>query len=246
MNLPNVTRIGLLSPEGTNSRHFRHFENLLPPEIEVSMEGLHLVRTSRYDLRDKADYVVQCALEFVRKQSLQGLIVTGAPLAILNPGLETKVSQAVGVSVVTAVSSSIAALRAVGAKKLVVMTPFDGAMNENLVGDLKRAELKVLACPAFEDPTVGAGAKIDPEELLLRTVRIFGAASEADAIYFQGARLDPLPIIARLEQKLGIPVIASNPAMLWHLLSRLGRRCARSGYGKLLAEWPVAVSDSRE
>ena len=243
MNPPEIIRVGLLSPEGTNSRHFRHFENVLPPEVKFSMEGLNLVRTSRYDLKDKADYVVERALEFVGKQSLQGLIVTGAPLAILNPGLEEKVSEAVGIPVVTAVSSAIAALGAVGAKKLVVMTPFDEAMNQNLLRDLERAEFEVLACPTFEDPTVGAGAKLDPEELLSRTVRIFGEAGEADAIYFQGARLDPVPIIARLEEKLGVAVIASNPAMLWHLLSRLGRKCASTGYGRLLAEWPTPVSD---
>jgi maleate isomerase len=133
----------------------------------------------------------------------------------------------------------------VGAKKLVVMTPFDSAMNKNLIADLEQAGLATLTCPTFEDPTVGAGAKIDPEELLSRTVRIFSEAGEANAIYFQGARLDPLPIIARLEEKLRVPVIASNPAMLWHLLSRLGRKCSSSGYGKLLAEWPALVSDSQ-
>ena len=123
----NQTHIGLLSPEGTNSGHFRNFEKLFPPEIQLSLEGLELIRTSRYDLRGKTDHVIKRALEFSEKQSLQGLIVTGAPLAILNPGLEMKVSQAVGIPVVTAVSSCIAALKAVGAKQLVVMTPFDEA-----------------------------------------------------------------------------------------------------------------------
>ncbi len=145
----------------------------------------------------------------------------------------------------TAVSSAIAALRAMGAKKLVVMTPFDEPMNQNLLRDLERAGFEVLACPTFEDPTVGAGAKLEPEELLSRTVRVFGAAGAANAIYFQGARLDPLPIIGQLEAKTGVPVVASNPAMLWNLLSRLGRRCPSPGYGRLLAEWPALAGDAR-
>jgi maleate isomerase len=70
-------------------------------------------------------------------------------------------------------------------------------------------------------------------------VKAFGAAGDADGIYFQGARLDPLPIIATLEEKLGVPVVASNPAMLWHILSRLGVKCSVSGYGKLLEKWPA-------
>jgi maleate isomerase len=242
MELQNRVHIGLLSPEGTNSRHFRHFEDLLPSEIELSMEGLGLARTSRYELRDKTDVIVARARQFAEKLSLQGLIVTGAPVAILNPGLETRVSQALGIPVVTAVSSAIAALRAVGAENLLVITPFDVPMNDSLVSELQRASLRVLSCPAFADPTFGSSSKVEPDEILASTLKAFSAAGPVDAIYFQGARLDPLPVIDPLEAQLGVPVVASNPAMLWHVLSRLNVRCSISGYGRLLKNWPALVS----
>ncbi|MBM4296110.1 MAG: hypothetical protein FJ143_00035 [Deltaproteobacteria bacterium] len=117
MNAPNKVHIGLLSPEGTNSDHFRNLEKLLPTEIQLSMEGLQLARTSRYELADKSDAIIARAKQLVTKLSLQGLIVTRAPVAILNPGLAAKVAEAVGIPVVTAVSSAIAALKAMGAKK---------------------------------------------------------------------------------------------------------------------------------
>ena len=232
-------RIGLLSPEGTNSRHFRNFEAMLPPEIQMSMEGLELARSSRYELSDKSDVIVARALTFVRKLSLQGLIVTGAPVAILNPGLEAQVEQAARIPVVTAVSSAVVAIKAVGGNKLLVMTPFDVEMNERLTHELQRAGLTVLACPAFADPTFGASSKVTPEELFASTAEALAAAGSPDVIYFQGARLDPLPIIDRLEQEFGVPVIASNPAMLWHILSRLKIKCSVQGHGRLLADWPA-------
>jgi len=241
MNTPNKVHIGLLSPEGTNSGHFRNFEKLFPPEIQLSMEGLELARSSRYELADKSDVIVARARQFVQKQSLQGLIVTGAPVAILNPGIETKVSQALGIPVVTAVSSAIAALKALGAMKLVVMTPFDLPMNEKLTNELERAGLNVLACPPFKDPTFGASSKVGPEEVFANTTAAFTMAGGADAIYFQGARLDPLPVIDKLEETLSVPVIASNPAMLWHILSRLNVKCSVDGYGMLLKKWPDIV-----
>lgn len=236
------TRIGLLSPEGTNSGHFRNFEKLFPPEIQLSMEGLELARTSRYELANKSDVIIERARRFVHKLSLQGLIVTGAPVAILNPGLEAKVSQAVGIPVVTAVSSAVAALKALGAKKLVVMTPFDVPMNEKLKSELERAGLKVLACPPFKDPAFGASSKIGPDEVYATTTAAFSGASGADAIYFQGARLDPLPVIDKLEEKLAVPVVASNPAMLWNILSRLNVQCSVGCYGKLLKDWPALIN----
>lgn len=234
--------VGLLSPEGTNSGHFRRFEALLPPEIQLSMDGLELARTSRYELRAKSDVIIARAVQFAQKFSLQGLIVTGAPVAILNPGLEMQVSQAVGIPVVTAVSSAIAALKAIGAKNLLVITPFDVPMNESLTSELQSAGLAVLSCPAFADPTFGSSSKVGPEEVFASTTKAFGTAGAVDAIYFQGARLDPLPIIDRLEKQLGVPVVASNPAMLWHILSRLNVRCSIDGYGKLLKNWPALTS----
>lgn len=241
MNTPNKVHIGLLSPEGTNSGHFRNFEKLFPPEIQLSMDGLELARSSRYELADKSAIIVARARQFVQKLSLQGLIVTGAPVAILNPGIETQVSQAVGIPVVTAVSSAIAALKAFGAKRLLVMTPFDVPMNEKLTSELERAGLTVLGCPPFKDPTFGASSKVGPEEIFANTTAAFNAAGGTGAIYFQGARLDPLPVIDKLEETLAVPVIASNPAMLWLILSRLNVRCSISGYGKLLKDWPALI-----
>jgi maleate isomerase len=235
----NETHIGLLSPEGTNSGHFRNFEKLLPSEIQLSIDGLQLARSSRYELAGKSDVIVERARQFAQRMPLQGLIVTGAPVAILNPGIEAQVSQALGIPVVTAVSSCIAALTALGARKLLVMTPFDVPMNEKLTNELERASLKVLSCPPFKDSAFGASSKVGSEEVLASTVKAFSGAGDADGIYFQGARLDPLPIIATLEEKLGVPVVASNPAMLWHILSRLGVKCSISGFGKLLENWPA-------
>ena len=60
-----------------------------------------------------------------------------------------------------------------------------------------------------------------------------------DAIYFQGALLDPIPLLDKLEGELSLPIVASNPAMLWLVLSKLGRRYQIRGYGKLLASWPA-------
>ena len=61
----------------------------------------------------------------------------------------------------------------------------------------------------------------------------------AQAIYFQGATMDPLPILQSLEDALAVPVITSNSAMIWNLISKIGVKYSVKGYGKLLAEWPA-------
>ena len=70
-------------------------------------------------------------------------------------------------------------------------------------------------------------------------MKTYRSYPQSNAIYFQGATMDPLPIIQRLEIELNVPVIASNPAMFWSVLSKLGVTDSVKGYGKLLEGWPA-------
>ncbi|MBI3061054.1 MAG: hypothetical protein HYY83_03630, partial [Deltaproteobacteria bacterium] len=54
----------------------------------------------------------------------------------------------------------------------------------------------------------------------------------------QGAVLDPIKVLEKIEAELDMTVIASNPAMLWYILSRLKLAYPMTGYGRLLREWP--------
>ena len=51
--------------------------------------------------------------------------------------------------------------------------------------------------------------------------------------------LDPIKCLERIETELNNKVVASNPAMFWYVLSKLGKKYPMSGYGKLLREWPA-------
>ena len=79
---------------------------------------------------------------------------------------------------------------------------------------------------------------LSPEQLLDLVANTF-KTNPAEAIYFQGATMDPLPIIQHIEKRLGVSVVTSNTAMLWHLLSKLQLNYSISGYGRLLFQWPA-------
>jgi len=230
--------IGYLGPHGSDKGYFQSFRRLLPADVQVTIVGLDI--PSRYELAGKTHQVIQCAAEVVRNHRVHGLIIPGAPLTILNPDLEERIAKEISLPAVTAIASVTAALRALGAEKLVVMTPFDEPMNVRLTNRLRQAGFSILACPQYEDPSTGAGEKIGPEELFARVEKTFGTAPTADAIYFQSAALDPIPIIQRVETRLRVPVVASNPAMLWNLLSVLGHKYCIMGYGRLLESWPTS------
>jgi len=242
MNQTAEVSIGLFGVGGSGGEgHFNVFKNLFPPEVHIIFESLNLLRTSRWGFEGQADVIVGQAVEFTKRHPVQGVILPGAPIGLHNPGLETKISQAVGLPVVLALPAAIAALRALSAKKLTLMTPFDEEMSTRLKRALTDSGFTVLTSPLFESYEPGAASKIGPDEVFRRTRNAFMEAREAEAIYFQGATLNPLPIIQRLEDNLGVPVIASSPAVIWCMLSRLGRSYSIPGYGRLFSSWPTAA-----
>jgi maleate isomerase len=184
------------------------------------------------------------ATEMVRDQPIEGLIITGAPLTVQNPEIEQKLNAAITtIPVTTPVRAATAALHAIGATNLILMTPFDDGINSLLQDRLKQSGLTVLSSPALEYLGARTGTHVAPDKIFGIMEKIVQDTPGADAIYFQGAPFNPLPIIDRIESELRLPVIASNPAMLWHNLSRLGRKFSISGYGRLLASWPPLISE---
>ena len=140
---------------------------------------------------------------------------------------------------ISAVSSVIAALDALSAKKVLLVTPFTAEMNAVIAKHLRGLGFAVLSGPSFDkNRKPGAGVEISPDELSRKVEESFRQNPTAEAIYFQGATLDPLAIIQKLEDTLGVPVIASNPAMFWNILAKVGAKVSIKGYGKLWSSWP--------
>jgi maleate isomerase len=214
---------------------------MVPRDVSLTHEGLGLLRDSYQNLAGQADQIVARARDFVERHKVQGLLVTGGFVTLFNPGLEAKVAEAVAIPVVSAVSSVVTALRALSSRSLVLVTPFAADMNAVIANYLASEGFTVFFGPAFDrDRKPGAGVNIEPDELMRKVAQSFRQYPSAQAIYFQGATLDPLPVIQRLEDELNVPVITSNSAMMWNILSKLGLRFSIADYGRLLASWPTA------
>ncbi|MGB7949512.1 MAG: hypothetical protein WCH75_17635 [Candidatus Binatia bacterium] len=233
--------IGILSPATADRPHFKSLENMLPPEVTVTNEGLGLLQNSYSDLEGKTDEIAARAGAFVKRHQVHGLLVTGGFVTLFNPGLEATVAGAVKIPVTSAVPSVITALKALSATKVMLVTPFTADMNLHIEKHLTNLGFTVFPGPPYDKTRKpGAGVEISPDELFQRVEASFRQNPTTQAIYFQGATLDPLPVIQRLEDNLGVPVVSSNTAMIWNILSKLGAKFSIKDYGKLLSAWPEA------
>ncbi len=237
MATTSSVQIGILSPATPNRPHFKSLDGILPAGVSIAHEGLGLLGESYQDLAGKEDVIISRARDLVEKHKVFGLMLTGGFVTLFNPGIEAKVANAIGLPVVSAISSAVAALSAFEAKSVLLMTPFDRASNEGIKTHVDRLGFTLYLGPSFDNRIPGTSLNLSQDQL-------FGLVEEtfrkipAQAIYFQGATMDPLPIIQRIEDRLGVPVVTSNTAMIWNLLSKLGLKYSVKNHGRLLAEWP--------
>jgi maleate cis-trans isomerase len=157
----------------------------------------------------------------------------------LNPGLYDALNAALSVPFTTALNACVAALRVYSAPRVLLLTPFDARLNDLIVEHLAKVGITAIAPHSFAELAVPK--RMTPEEVFELTKKNLAAVGKVEAIYFQGAVLDPIKCLERIETELNATVIASNPAMFWYVLSKLKLSYPMSGYGRLLREWPALL-----
>jgi len=230
-------RIGWLGPSLPSSSHIKKFLNLVPANVEVLYEQLVLHDGVLNDVQGKQEIIVSRAVLFAEKQKLDGLIFPGAPREVLNPNLSDAFAAALKIPVATALRASAAALKTFAAKRILLLTPFDSSLNRLIRDFLSQLDL-VATSPSETLQHYTDALKMTPDDVIAYARRAIAAEREVDAIYFQGAVLDPMDCLEQMERELSLPVVASNPAMNWYMLSKLGLKHPLPGFGRLLASWP--------
>ncbi len=126
----------------------------------------------------------------------------------------------------------IRALRAVGANKIVVGTPY--------LDEVNTVEKKYLENEGFQVQTI-EGLNLRKDSDMVRVtpafIRDFALSLnrvDADAIFISCGALRTLDVINDIEKAAGIPVICSNQAMIWDVLRLAGITDQITGYGQLL------------
>lgn len=230
-------KVGFMSPVTAARPHFASFRPIIPDDVEMDFQELGVVRTALTDFKDRADTIISRTAALSVEREWDAVIVPGAPVELQNAGLRERLQQTLAIPFTTALAACVESLSAVDARRALFLTPFNPTMNDLLIARMRDGGVEAI-CPdlgfAREDEagTVGGG------EIVALTKRALEAAGAVDAVYFQGAVLDVVPVIDQLEVELGLPVIASNPAMLWSMLSKMGRQYDLPGPGHLLASWP--------
>lgn len=128
--------------------------------------------------------------------------------------------------------AACAALRAFGAKRIAVLTPYEKSVNALVRESIEQKGFTVPVFGSFNeahDPTVAA---IDTASLL-NAIRKLTQGADIDAVFISCTSVRIADAIVGIEAETGIPVTSSNHALAWHCLRLAGIDEKMPEHGKL-------------
>ena len=132
----------------------------------------------------------------------------------------------------TVMTGVVRALHALGARRIVVATPYLDEVNDHVLAFLSGHGFEVLDIQGLNLRRNTEIDLVEPE--FMREYARGLDRPEADAVFICCGALRTLDIVGALEADLGKPAVVSNQAMMWDCLRLAGVEDVIPGYGRLL------------
>jgi maleate isomerase len=230
-------RFGLLTPS-SNTTQEPEFSAALPPTV-----SLHTGRVSYRDITPQEQD--RCVLELeAESRKLADAEVDAIVFAATAPTLAKgkgydlelikRMEDASGRPATTAATAFVDALNRLGVSKIAIGAPWSKIMDKPMIEFMEASGFEVVHSEVVGFVASIELGRIDPEtayELGRRADR-----TEAEAIVMPGGNWASMPVVERLENELGKPVLVNNAVSLWAGLRLLKRGDSILGYGCLLRD----------
>ena len=142
--------------------------------------------------------------------------------------LGERIAKETGIPVAVSSAAVAEGLRALGAKRVSLASPYAPWLNERLRQYLTAAGFEVLTMQGLDTQNHSAVTAERIEALIAEVDR-----PETEAIFVSCSNFPTLGIIESMERKLGKPIVASNQASMWKMLRLLGDSRVVPGAGRL-------------
>jgi maleate isomerase len=173
------------------------------------------------------------------------VILPGVPLDVVAYGCtsgamvigEDKVAERIraarpGVAVTTPITGALAAMRALNARRIALLTPYIDRINRMMRGYIQARGVEVPVMGSFNNENDNEVACIAPESLREAAVELAQEKS-VDAVFVACTSLRLAAVVEEIEQRSGKPALSSNHAMAWHALRLATYRDPVPGFGRL-------------
>jgi maleate isomerase len=158
---------------------------------------------------------------------------TSATVVIGEEGVFKRIHEArPGVACTTPITAACAAFKALGAKRIALITPYIDTVNQSMRRFVEDRGIGVPVIGSFNHENDNEVARITTGSLKAAALEL-GRHPAVDAVFVACTSLRVAEIVEDIEAELGKPATSSNHAMAWHALRLAGIKDVIPGWGKL-------------
>ena len=236
INYGTRARLGMLLPSGNQAAE-PQFNAMLPQGVSLHTTRLKLTGSTEKDLLAMTERVEEAA-ELVADSGADLIVFHCTAVSTFSPELEQsikeRVARASGKPATATSEAIVTALRTLGAKRIVMLSPYVAPVNAREAAYFRFFGFDVISCAGLDCADADAMMAVTPQKW--REFALSRRDDSADAYLISCTTVRSADVIEDLERELGRPVVTSNTAAVWHCLRKLAIADRVEGYGRLLRE----------
>lgn len=231
-------RIGVIIPS-SNQLTEPEFHRFLPDGVLAHITRLRMTGAHKLALPALLPRIADAAMALADAKC--GVIAFHCTAIALDAGptgepkITSAISTATGTPATATAAAIVAALRALGAKRIALVTPYDEANAEKERRYFEAAAIEIVTSRHFDLARRNMLASTPPEFWIDAARSVAAEAARPDAVVFSGANVRCMEAIGAFENILRVPAITSNQAVMWDSLRTLGVRSRDPRLGRLFA-----------
>ncbi len=235
MTEPWRARLGFLVPS-VNAVFERDALAILPPGVSAHFARMKLTRDDEEQIAGLVGHVPQAAADVA--DAGVSVIAFACTTGSLYGGLGYDqeiidlIERQGAVRATTTSTAVLEALRAVGARSVTVVSPYEPWLNERVRRFLEANGVEVAAMAGFGLPDGRDCEAVTPGQILAKVQEV--DVPGTDAIFLSCTDFRGMEGAEEIERVVGKPVITSNQATFWEALRLAGIDEPISGFGMLL------------
>lgn len=229
-------RLGVLVPSG-NAVAEPELRAMLPADVGLVANRLPLRGSSEAELLAMAESL-EAAARLLADARPDAIAFHCTAVTTFDAGmaedLRRRIEAATGLPALATSDALLAAVAALGARRILLVTPYVEAVHAREAAFLEANGVPVAGGSCLGIATNAEMERVAPAAIVAQARTAFAAAPTADLCLVSCTAIRSGAVIAALEAELGVPVVTSNQALAWHALRTLGLREPVPGFGRLL------------
>lgn len=228
-------RLGMMLPS-SNTIAEPQFAAMLPPGVSMHATRLRLLDAAQ--ALAMLERLEEAAL-LLADAGVDELIFHCTAVSMHSPEMPGEIRRRVAavtpIPLVITSDALIDAFRALDARRVVLVSPYDQATNDREVAFLAHHGIEVLRERGLSCANGLEMAAVEPDRWVRETLALRDPA--ADAYFISCTTIRATDAIEAIESELGKPVVTSNQGLLWRALRAAGIDDRIDGYGRLLRDF---------